>query len=61
MANEPTKRQIEFVEIIARTLGIEVPMDFTVEGYSEFIDEYKDAYNERVIENRRDEYRRGEA
>lgn len=61
MANEPTKQQIEFAETIARTLGIDIPMWFSKDEYSEFINEHVKAYDERVIENRRDEYRRGEA
>ena len=58
---EPTKKQNEFVAIMARTLGIDEPMDFTLKGYSQWIEEHIDAYDERIIEKRRDEYRRGEA
>lgn len=53
----PTKAQIEFVEAIARVLNVDLPMEYTVEGYSDFIKDYVDAYGKRVIEKRRDEYR----
>jgi hypothetical protein len=56
----PTKAQIEFAETIARTLDIDIPVWFSKEEYSDFIAEHVDAYDERVIEKRRDEYRRGE-
>ena len=53
--DSPTAKQIDFVQDICRTLGIDKPEEYTKEAYSEFIDEYvEDYYYE--LNQQREEY-----
>ena len=42
--DSPTAKQIDFVQDICRTLGIDKPEEYTKEAYSEFIDKYVEDY-----------------
>lgn len=42
--DSPTAKQVDFVQDICRTLGIDKPEEYTQEAYSEFIDKYVDDY-----------------
>lgn len=51
MAIPPTEKQIEFVELITKELGIDFPQsskEFTRKIYFEFIKEYYDKFKENT-------------
>lgn len=37
VSDEPTQKQVNYAKAIAKTLGIDLPKDFTKEDYSYFI------------------------
>jgi hypothetical protein len=52
--DSPTAKQIDFVQDICRTLGIDKPEEYTKEAYSEFIDEHVEDYYYELNQQRKE-------